>query len=72
MQADKTRNLDRFIYYFAFTYVVFVRVVECINNRRLCGPFVLVDGFPQFSHISVGLKAQDGKEVDEELFGSNG
>ena len=21
MQADKTRNLDRFIYYFAFTYV---------------------------------------------------
>ena len=56
----------------SLTYVVFVRVVECINDRRLGGPFVLVDGFPQFSHVSVGLKAQDGEEVDEELLGSDG
>ena len=44
------------------------KLLEGIANKIV----VFVNGFLQFSHISVGLKAQDGKEVDEELFGSNG
>lgn len=38
------------------TYVIFVRIVESIDNGRLCCPFVFYDWLPKFLYVPGCLK----------------
>ena len=53
------------------TYVVFVWIVECIDNCGFGGPFILVDRLPQFGHVTVRFESQNRKEILQELLTIN-
>jgi len=48
------------------TYVVLVGVVEGVDDSRLGGPLVLVDGLPQLGDVPLGLEVEDAEQVLQE------
>ena len=51
------------------TDVVLVGVVEGVDDGRLGGPLVGVDGLPQLLDVALRLEAQDAEEVLQEGLG---
>ena len=49
-----------------FTDIILVWVVERVDDGRLRGPFVLVDGLSKFGNVPLGLEVQDAEQVLKE------
>ncbi len=58
--------------WFRLTDVILVWVVECVDDRRLGRPFVLVHRLPELVHVLLGLEAEDVEEVLQEATATNG
>ena len=48
------------------TDIILVGVVECVDDGRLGGPLVLVDGLPQLGDVPLGLEVEDAEQVLQE------
>jgi hypothetical protein len=49
------------------TDVILIGIVESVDDCWFCGPFVLVDGLPQFLQIVIRVVAKDVQDVDQKL-----
>ena len=50
-----------------FTNIVFIRIVEGVDDRWVGGPFVFVDWLAQLLQVVVGVIAEDSEYVLQKL-----